>query len=138
MYSENNRRAPACRANDEFLRRMLGGELVGGCSGGEKKTMPACRNEKPACNGNKPSCSNNVPPCSGMMQRNSAGDNYPTGNCPTTLEAPSLAMVYSPKQCWQNVFEPMDGLLHGSIFAELVLPLEVGKCNCIGEVRSCK
>ena len=30
MYSENNRRASGMRANDEFLRRMLGGDLTGG------------------------------------------------------------------------------------------------------------
>ncbi len=137
MYSENNRRTPACRANDEFLRRMLGGELGGGCSG-EKAPVPSCHGGKSACNGEKANCNGKSQAFGGMMQRNSAGDSYPSGNCPTTVNAPSLSMVYSPKQCWQNVFEPMDGLLHGSIFAELVLPLEVGRCNCAGEVRSCK
>ena len=29
MYAENNRRSAARRADDEFLRRMAGGDLIG-------------------------------------------------------------------------------------------------------------
>ncbi|MBQ9784867.1 MAG: spore coat associated protein CotJA [Clostridia bacterium] len=46
-------------------------------------------------------------------------------DCPTTLSAPALAMVYAPRQCWRNLFDPALGLSHGTIFKELVLPLEV-------------
>jgi hypothetical protein len=45
---------------------------------------------------------------------------------------PSLAMVYAPKQCWQNLLDPAVGLAHGSIFADLILPFE-GCGNRIGE-----
>ncbi|MBQ9760993.1 MAG: spore coat associated protein CotJA [Clostridia bacterium] len=43
---------------------------------------------------------------------------------------PSLAMVYSPIQGWQNLLSPAEGLAEGSIFTELIKPLEVGGANC--------
>ena len=39
MYSENQRNTCARRANDEFLRRMLGGELAGN---GDASRSGAC------------------------------------------------------------------------------------------------
>lgn len=40
-----------------------------------------------------------------------------------------LAMVYSPIQCFGELYEPDDGLSHGTIFSQLDLPLE-GKGGC--------
>ena len=141
MYSENNRRASGMRANDEFLRRMLGGDLTGG----EKPVMnmesldrsesfgrgnDASRGEgmrigdrvrlsdegssggcRPSCDG---SVSNDKPNCNDR------------GECPTHLHAPSLAMVYAPRQCWRNLLDPQSALENGTLFAELVLPFEAG------------
>lgn len=108
MYSENNRRASVRRANDEFLRRMLGGELTHG-------EIPVLNLESPVLpempDGNRPSCDGSY----GDMEN---------GMCPTHVHAPSLAMVYSPKQCWRNLLDLHAGLNHGSIFAELILPFE--------------
>ena len=43
-----------------------------------------------------------------------------------SLEPPcavsSLAMVYSPYQSWQDIYEPQKGLCRGTIFAQLDKP----------------
>ena len=80
------------------------------------------------------------PPCN-------EGENVENGSigemeehCGGCANMPSLAMVYAPKQCWRKVFKPEDALMHGSQFAELVLPLEVvgnGKF-CEWGVNTCK
>ena len=42
----------------------------------------------------------------------------------------SLAMVYSPYQIFQNVYEPQEGLSRGTIFAELDKPFSAdGRCR---------
>ncbi len=128
MYSEGNRRTAPGRANDEFLRRMLGGELVGTLP--VMNTTPAPRPPLPDYGGNNTACDG--------TRRNSQNGSCPDNSCPTKISAPALAMVYSPRQCWQNLFDPMQGLKHGTIFAELVLPLEAGKPKNGMEVRTRK
>lgn len=108
MYSDYNRRAAVRRSNDEFLRRMLGGELA--------------RGEVPVSNLQPASASTareqNAPSCDGSYE------NTENAACPDCIAAPSLAMVYSPKQCWRNLLEPQSGLEHGSVFAELIKPFQ--------------
>ena len=111
MYSERNRRAANGRANDEFLRRMIGGELIG--------TVPVMNT---APRPTLPDYSNNRTACDGTARKS---DNHMNGDCPTHVHAPALSMVYAPRQCWQNLLDPTVGLEKGTIFAELVLPLEV-------------
>ena len=120
MYSENSRR-PLKRANDEFLRRMVGGELTG--------------NELPVMNMMPPEIGNRQ--MQGQASCNGSDTNAP-GECPVTLAAPSLAMVYSPKQCWRNILDHDAALANGSLFAELVKPLEVGGNLRGTEVRTRK
>ena len=43
----------------------------------------------------------------------------------------SLAMVYSPKQYWADLFSEDEALLHGTLFKDLYKPIEV-----IGEGRA--
>lgn len=43
-----------------------------------------------------------------------------------------LAMIYSPKQEFENLFEPEAALEHGSLFCDLVFPF---KAYCCGGVR---
>lgn len=114
MYSESNRRTASRRANDEFLRRMLGGELTGDgypvMNVTEHNTQPAsppARQERDRI------------PCEGSNSSDNA-----KADCPTHIDAPSLAMLYSPRQCWRNLFDPATGLSRGTIFADLYLPLE--------------
>ncbi len=121
MYSENSRRPSARRTNDEFLRRMIGGELTG-------NELPVM-NITPSAPGNRPLPGN--PSCNG-------NDTNAPGECPVTIGAPSLAMVYSPKQCWRNILDNESALANGSLFAELIKPLEVGKNMRGSEVKTRK
>lgn len=120
MNAENNRRTSARRANDEFLRRMLGGESVGGARAA-MNAVPMPGPDFPQERPNRPSCDGSYP---------NGGNN--TGACKMSKDMPSLAMVYAPEQCWQNLLDPAVGLAHGSLFADLVLPFE-GCDNRIGE-----
>ncbi|MBE6589108.1 MAG: spore coat associated protein CotJA [Ruminococcaceae bacterium] len=65
-----------------------------------------------------------------------AGDQNTATACPTQLSAPSLAMVYSPRQCWRKLLEPHEGLKAGTIFTELILPLEAVSKNGSKEVNT--
>ena len=40
------------------------------------------------------------------------------------VKMPSLAMVYSPKQVWKDIYEPDVALCHGTLFSDLYFPLE--------------
>ena len=124
MYIESNRRAAESRADADFLRRMLGGELNGATNGSMRNNSnigrccewrPQARQEMPTrpdvgCGGNHSQMSCNT-------------------SCPTEIPAPSLAMVYCPRQCWRNLFSPEDGLKHGTLFTELNLPFEGASYN---------
>ena len=141
MYFENNRRAAENRADADFLRRMLGGEL----------NDSACNRTDHSCNryAHEPrratgSCCEWAPQARQLQARqevlvepeNGCGCQKPCNtSCPTEIQAPALAMVYCPRQCWRKLFDPADGLKHGTIFAELVLPFEAvphkgGKEGC--------
>ncbi len=124
MYSDYNKRAPTHRANDEFLRRMIGGEL----NGPELLRLHSEMLELPEeRGGRRVDCRGNVlePERSCPEKRaRDGGDACDRESCPTEISAPALAMVYAPRQCWRKTFDPQTGLAHGSIFAELVLPFE--------------
>lgn len=118
MYSENEKQYSRRRSNDEFLRRIRGEEFLSGMTAGSdiptlSRTDVPRLDERPktACDG-----SDNT------TVRQSANEH---------CHMPSLAMVYSPYQHWQNLLSPEEGLAHGSIFTELIKPLEVGNgSNC--------
>ena len=38
-----------------------------------------------------------------------------------------LAMVYSPKQKWQNIYSPEEAMEHGTLFADLYFPWLAGE-----------
>ncbi len=40
----------------------------------------------------------------------------------TVSDPTSLAMVYSPRQPWQNLYDPMKALSRGTLFADLDKP----------------
>lgn len=56
-------------------------------------------------------------------------DNCTSGTCPLT--GYPLAMVYSPEQGFENLYEPEEGLSRGTIFAALDFPFEgdTGRCR---------
>ncbi len=47
---------------------------------------------------------------------------------------PSLAIVYSPSQVWQELYAPCDALAHGTLFCELYKPW-VGCCRTGGRMK---
>ena len=150
MYSENNRRSASRRTDADFLRRMLGGELTGDgypvinlsisseqpqdersmVGDHRQKTMENRQNQQNTVDRRsaRPILDENIPPCDGNRNSNDG--------CPSHIHAPALAMVYSPKQCWQNLLDPVSGLSEGTIFAELILPLEVVGKNGTKEVKT--
>lgn len=160
MYSENNRRVSGMRANDEFLRRMLGGDLTGGetpvmnmefenrremleSNGEDRQEARTRENSKLRFSdeGNG-SIGDGRPSCDGSVDNAVSGckpSDCAKGECPTYLHAPSLAMVYSPRQCWRNLLDPQSALDHGTLFAELVLPFERAskRMGTEGNCRKC-
>ena len=113
MYSENNKNIGVQRANNEFLRRMLGGELCGG-------SVPTFSEEPPAL----PEYPVR-PPCNGDGSDSMSGHDGTCGSVyGSAHSAPSLAMVYSPIQCWRRLLDPTEALKQGTQFSELVLPFE--------------
>lgn len=160
MYSENNRRASGMRANDEFLRRMLGGDLTGGelpvmnmeaVERSEEFGRKADERQKLQMRDNgrlrfsdegNGSIGGGRPSCDGSVD-NTVSDCKPLcgaqEECSPYLHAPSLAMVYSPRQCWRNLLDPQSALDHGTLFAELVLPFEGGsrRMGTEGNGRKC-
>ena len=144
MYFENNRRAAQSRADADFLRRMLGGELNGngcGCNRSDDRTrerscnrtsVEARRGMGECCEWTPQARQEEVP----VRPEGGCGCQKPCNtSCPTEIHAPALAMVYSPRQCWRKLLDPAEGLKQGTIFAELVLPFEAiphkgGKEGC--------
>lgn len=145
MNFESNRRVSARRANDDFWRRMLGAESADGSravmnsvpspSPMPMPSLPQERPDRPSCDGSYP---NRPSGDGGRSDRPSCDGSYPNrgegnGDCQMTPGMPSLAMVYAPRQCWQNLLDPATGLANGSIFADLILPFEgSGGCGCGG------
>ncbi len=126
MYSENNRRNTSRRADNEFLRRMLGGDM----SGRTCPIMSTRSQERPQPRRDEP-----MPPCNQDGGRPTPAPHSCTCSCPSEIPAPAIAMVYAPKQCWRNLLDPASGLAKGSIFSELILPLGAIPKNCEKEVN---
>ena len=106
-----------------ILNSLLGGELTGGA-------LPVMNTEPPRL----PEQEGNGPLCDGSVGNGGAGG----ASCPKEPWAPSLAMVYAPRQCWRNLLDPQSALSEGSLFAELILPLEVGNRPRGTEGKACK
>ncbi len=100
MYiDENDVRTPRERACDDVLRRM------------------AHEQSRNATAVARPSCACPVEPRAG--KRDCRGE-YVQGG-------PSLAMVYSPYQHWQNVYDHDKGFSRGTIFRDLDMPFEASQ-----------
>ena len=138
MYFENNRRAAENRADADFLRRMLGGELNGnacGCDRSRDRSYERPYDRERSCNRTPVEVRRGTGECcewtpqarleTPVRPEGGCGCQRPCDtSCPTEIAAPALAMVYCPRQCWRKLFDPEEGLKHGTIFAELVLPFE--------------
>lgn len=72
-----------------------------------------------------------------MMQSNTMAYGYKESEIASSTfekipnpQKQSLAMAYVPWQTFKNVVDGYDGLRHGSIFLDLVLPFEGKKAAC--------
>lgn len=109
MYFENEKHRSRQRSNDEFFRRLNADDLHLGIAGSDIPTFS--RTDIPQ---------RDVSPrtsCNGTSNEPAPGN--------SSCKMPSLAMVYAPVQAWQELLSPLDGLHQGSIFKELIKPLEV-------------
>ena len=130
MYFENEQDNSRRRSGDEFLRRMKSEEFLSRLSTGNdiptfSRTDVPRRDERPrtSCNGEE-------------ARKGKTG--FTTETQGTKCHMPSLAMVYSPYQEWQNLLSLQEGLYHGSIFAELIKPFEGARNGKGSEGGCCK
>lgn len=105
MFSVDDIRTPRDRVSDEFMRRLLEGDM-------QQPQHEAVRHH----------C------CPDSNRRSTAAPNcrMPDGR--------SLAMVYSPCQVWRGIYAPDMALRRGTMFKELDKPWGVenvkGGCGC--------
>lgn len=80
----------------------------------------------------------NMAGTSSWPQNMTDGNNWPTVmtayDCPQTTPGPleqnyPIAMAYVPWQQWQTTYAPERGLAQGTIFPELDLPFNYGRCS---------
>ena len=143
-FNSNDARTPAERIGDDLLRRVIEQNCSGenrrglrrnglGITGQSDNSVPwppaggarggnsgncGCRSGNGGCRERTDNCG-----C-GCCHGGDAGKNTGWG-----LYGYPLAMVYSPIQCFGELYEPDDGLSHGTIFSQLDLPFE-GKGGC--------
>ena len=65
---------------------------------------------------------------------NQGGTVWPIANCPNTTagcleQNYPAAMAYVPWQQWQTAYAPERGLMQGTIFPDLDLPFNYGRCG---------
>lgn len=113
MYFENEKHRSRQRSNDEFFRRMNADDLRLGLTGSDIPTFS--RTDIPRKDVSPRTSCDGTSTSPAQIQ----SDGY------ASCKMPSLAMVYAPMQAWQELLSPLDGLHQGSIFKELIKPLEV-------------
>ena len=70
--------------------------------------------------------------CNGFEHTNDSFEQDEQKSCGTYTASDfnySLAMVYSPEQIWQNLYDEEEGFTVGTIFKELDKPFYGPKCN---------
>ncbi len=107
MY-ERNIPASTRRADDEFLRRMMGGKMSH--DAGDYRQGHATP----------------------TLSRTEPNQKPNDCNAPVDPAMPSLAMVYAPKQVWRCSYTPAQALSRGTLFYELDKPFEGGSRNSGG------
>lgn len=128
-FNTNDGRTPPVRTDGELLRRIIEQH---------PSVMPDARSGQwgqrgqrrggsgvPMTNERGASCS-----CAASPMRSSGTNGGVTEQMSWGLYGYPLAMVYSPVQSFDGLFEPADGLSAGTIFRQLALPLETkGGCR---------
>lgn len=103
MMQQNDYRTPRDRISGEFLQRIMEEETVDYETYMRTPTHTGARTAD--------------------GQNRGAKGSYTRGNT-----YPSLAMVYSPFQEFENLYEPEEALTRGSLFVDLDLPFEAYTC----------
>ncbi len=108
MNSFDSYMTPRDRAESEALS----------CPVCERAGMPFARQEMTPMPEDQPMCGCSTGGNTSAYGLESCGGNYP------------LAMVYSPEQRFESLFDtPEEGLAHGTIFRSLCLPFLPGNCH---------
>lgn len=127
-FNTNDGRTPPERTDGELLRRVIEQDpsVMPDARGGQRGLR---RGDVTEPDGRGASCRCAASPRRGVGM--SGGINGgTTGQTSWGLYGYPLAMVYSPVQSFDSLFEPGDGLAAGTIFRELALPLEMrGGCR---------
>ena len=106
--------------------------------GCERSSERTTRNSTCGCERNSRSSENST--CNSCSTNRSGNVSRSTRNCPNTVcttipveegcvdEYP-IAMAYVPMQQWRELYDPMSGISHGTIFRELDLPWYPTNCG---------
>ena len=143
----NDNRTPRDRLSDEFIKELLSDEFPdfenvrntdrNSCNRGESRIGRSQHNCRPIrvmptasilpgdneCDTCKSDCECNC------EKENDCGCGSCEGFNPPTLHGVPLAMVYSPHQEWENLYEPEVGHSRGTIFKCLDFPFYPVRCS---------
>lgn len=144
MEYYNDNRTPRERLSEDFLDRLLDDELPGfgcGCDKNDNGISPACEGSRanrvnnrdfvrvmPVAEISRPSTDYEDEGCSCGEDRN-CGCGDCDGYHPPHLHGNPLAMVYSPHQEWENLYEAETALHRGTIFKCLDFPFYKVRCS---------
>ena len=135
MKVKNENFTPRERINREMLDRMLADEARrDACETNPSSPIPtypcaAAPHSCPSCPQRSVQQTRTKPECAADRRRN-VSDTSGTGICRTPVyPGVSLAMVYSPCQAFEDLYEVDIALLHGTIFKELDKPFYPTPCS---------
>ncbi len=141
MEYNNDNRTPLDRLTDDFLSELLDDNFD---DHGENVFYPG--NVRRAQKRNKNSREYYRPVNSEVQTENGGCDCHDSvsecgcGSCESFksphLHGVPLAMVYSPHQEWENIYDAEVGLERGTIFKCLDFPFMNAACDCASNVRS--
>lgn len=115
---------PTANPNNERRNRTMNYEYGNRFSAPRRKTYPSTPDER--------FIRENILSCSDMPMHEQPARSYcanKSQQCPSSRERKSLAMVYSPKQEFCNLYDEDTALFMGTLFQELNLPFEGSKCG---------
>ena len=139
MEYKNDNRTPRDRLTDDFLSELLDCECDGrSCDINGNRPAPKRIRERreyyrPA-NSNVTEENDCSDKCEDIVSE--CGGGNCVGFTSPHLHGAPLAMVYSPHQQWENIYEVETGLSRGTIFKCLDFPFMHAGCDCRMHGRS--
>ena len=118
MEYYNDNRTPRDRLNEDFIEKLLADDLPEfGCGCNQRENV-------------------GCPTCESTRTKNQGGDCE--GYHPPHLNGNPLAMVYSPYQEWENLYEVESALQRGTIFKCLDFPFYKVRCCDVTRGKNCR